>query len=158
MGRIICIGNRYAPGDDIGIQVYDYLSKVIRPPHIEIIEGGLAGLDLLYFFTDAHRLVFIDAVEGFGLPGEMIIFGATEIAQFAVTCLDHNSGLPYLLRVMLELGEHDPALVRIIGIERGYPHTESSVKKIAETACVLISSSETHWATFTISGAQYDAA
>ena len=47
MKRIICVGNRHSAADAAGPLVYERLARMERPLDIEVIDGALAGLDLL---------------------------------------------------------------------------------------------------------------
>ena len=73
MKRIICIGNCYTPDDAAGPKVYDRLLQCALPNDIEVIDGGLAGLNLLRFIDNAERVVFVDNVSGFGQPNEIVV-------------------------------------------------------------------------------------
>ena len=62
MKRVVCIGNPFIPGDDLGSRVYQQLAMEPLPDGLEIIDGGLAGLNLLRCFDHCRRLVFVDAL------------------------------------------------------------------------------------------------
>jgi Ni,Fe-hydrogenase maturation factor len=47
MNRIVCIGNRYVHGDDLGPRVYDQLTARALLNDVQVIDGGVAGLNLL---------------------------------------------------------------------------------------------------------------
>ncbi|HVP10280.1 MAG TPA: hydrogenase maturation protease [Phycisphaerae bacterium] len=97
MKRIICIGNRFEPQDSAGSLVYDRLMETLLPPDVEVIDGGLAGLDLLHFLEGAQRVVFVDAVSGFDTPGGIAVLTAEQAARSVGATFDHSAGLAYLL-------------------------------------------------------------
>jgi len=70
---IICIGNRLMVDDSAGLMVYDQLKQRCLPDTIEVIEGGLMGLNLLPFLERGGRVVFVDNVRGFTRPGSLIV-------------------------------------------------------------------------------------
>lgn len=117
MKSIICVGNRYDTRDLAGPRVYDRLAAATRAPDIELVDGGLCGLDLLRFVDGAERVVFVDSVSGFGKPGEVMILNAADIAALADGGFDHGSGLPYLLRVAPLVCEKTPAEILVVGLE-----------------------------------------
>lgn len=117
MKRIICVGNRYAPEDRAGPEAYDRLSKRVLPPEVEIIDGGLAGLDLLRFLEGAERVIFVDSVSGFALPNQTVILAPEDVAPSASERHDHSSGLAYLLRILPEVWEGDLPQIILIGVE-----------------------------------------
>ena len=137
MIRIICVGNRYVPGDDAGPRVYDYLLQQALPENAELIDGGLAGLNLLCFVEGSQRVIFVDAVHGFGEPGQVlkIIPLSSDKSEIrgSSTRFDHASGLQYLLDILPAVCEGEPPEILVIGIEG-----EADVKSIvlAGQACL----------------------
>lgn len=132
MKRIICIGNCYTPEDAAGPKVYDRLLQHTLPHDIEVIDGGLAGLNLLRFMDGAERVVFVDNVSGFGQPNEIIVLEAEDVATFAGNGYDHSSGLAYLLRVLPEVCEGSVPQILLMGIEVG--QDDGTIDKAASLA------------------------
>ena len=96
---IICLGNRYVAGDDIGSRVYAHLDAAPAVDGIAVIDGGLCGLDLLPLLEGRTRVVFADAVTGMSAPGEVVVLAGAQVAAQA-TGYGHSAGLPYLLRML----------------------------------------------------------
>ncbi|MEO5331460.1 MAG: hydrogenase maturation protease [Magnetococcus sp. YQC-5] len=97
---ILCIGNRYFSGDDTGPRVYDRLIAPPGPPSdVQVIDGGLAGLALLAMIEKRKCVVFVDRVEGFAPPGELVVLTGDEVAALAEG-YGHNSGIPFLLAML----------------------------------------------------------
>lgn len=96
---VICLGNRYVPGDDVGCRVFDHLTGISTPPEVEIIDGGLCGLDLLRLVEGKRRVVFADAVKGMAEPGEPVVLNREQVAGYAGR-YGHAAGLPYLLQLL----------------------------------------------------------
>jgi hydrogenase maturation protease len=119
MKRIICVGNRYVSEDAAGPKVYDRLARRALPHDVEVIDGGLAGLNLIRFIEGSERVVFVDTIAGFGRPGEVMVLDATEIAADLSVKYDHSGGLAYLLRVLSEVHEGAVPDVWLVGIEGG---------------------------------------
>lgn len=113
--RIVCIGNRYAEGDDFGPRVYDALAAL--PQQVEIVDGGLAGLDLLRLLDAGREVVLVDAVEGFAEPGALTLLDGAEVARQADGAYGHQAGLPFLLQVLPLAAEHPPPRIRLVGCE-----------------------------------------
>lgn len=138
MKRIICIGNRYFLQDSAGPAVYDLLRQQELPPDIDLVDGGLAGLNLLGFFERAERVVLVDNVSGFrGHDGTVILRGE-DIVPLAENFYGHGAGLPYLLRVLSEVSEGPGPDVFIVGIEGEYNEAV-----IAEAARIALKTAET---------------
>src|SRR5512136_192553 len=122
MRRIICIGNRYVAEDAAGPAVYDYLRRLQLPAGLELIDGGLAGLDLLRYLEGAEMVVFVDSVSGAqrGDLNTALILAEEEVAALASSRYDHSAGLAYLLRILPQVCEGALPQVRLVGIE-GHP-------------------------------------
>ena len=141
MKRIICIGNRYLPEDAAGFAVLGSLLKMKLPDDIEVIDGGLAGLDLLRFIEGAERVVFVDSVSGFDTDGSVVHLDAAEVADLANQRFDHSSGLPYLLRVLPDACQGSIPQIVVLGIE-GVPD-EQTVKKASTLALKIAMAGKT---------------
>jgi len=96
---VICLGNRYVAGDDVGCRVFDYLSQTELPREVEVIDGGLCGLDLLRLVEGRRRVVFVDAVAGLAAAGATVVLQQEQVAGYAGR-YGHGAGLPYLLRLL----------------------------------------------------------
>jgi hydrogenase maturation protease len=118
-GRIICIGNRFIEVDAAGPAVYDRLLEMAIPPGVQLIEGGLAGLNLLPHLERGGRVVFVDAVRDCGQPGEVALLGRAEIEGVAVQSHhDHGAGLPYVLAVLPRVADGPlPEEIFLVGLE-----------------------------------------
>jgi len=125
--RIICVGNRYRPEDSAGPMVYDQLVSDRLSGDIEVIDGGLAGLNLLRFMHGADRVVFIDAVNGFRPFGGVILLDAQDASRHADTIFGHNAGLAYFLRVLPEVHDGKLPEIFVVGIE-GTPDSDKILK------------------------------
>lgn len=117
---IICIGNRFIPEDVAGLQVFDKLQAMQSlPDNVEIVEGGLAGLNLLPFLEQGGRVVFVDTVSGVARVGEVVLLERQEIiSTLTETHFDHEAGLAYLLAVLPKVCEGKlPEEIVLIGLE-----------------------------------------
>jgi hydrogenase maturation protease len=139
--KIICVGNPFLPADSLGPRVYTVLAESELPEGVELIEGGLSGLDLLRFVGD-DTLIFVDSLQGFGRPGELIILHQTELADSlpdnpASLRYDHTAGLAYLLRVIPILYPHSQPFW-LVGLEtKGQPPEAAEIERVAG-ACLRL--------------------
>jgi hydrogenase maturation protease len=108
MKRVVCIGNPYVPGDDLGSRVYQQLIERPRPATVEVIDGGLAGLNLLPCFDHCDRVVFVDALYALDDPNAICVMAAAEIS-FTGASYGHSAGLGYLLQAERALRGAGPA-------------------------------------------------
>ncbi len=119
-GTIVCIGNRFVEEDSAGLQVFDCLQAMQPlPSGIELVEGGLAGLNLLPLLEQGGRVVFVDAVRGFAQEGEIVVLSHREILQSPGQFrFGHDAGLPYLLAVLPKVCDgHLPEDILLLGLE-----------------------------------------
>ena len=123
--RIICVGNRYHPRDSAGGCVYDLLARMPIPEDVELVDGGLAGLDLLCFVEGAERVVFVDALEDEDLAAGVVVLPGAQAA--ATVSYDHQAGLGYLLRVLPHLCSDAIPEVFVVGVA-GIPTPEASAQ------------------------------
>jgi len=113
--RIICVGNRMRSSDAAGPLVYDLLAQTRLPHDLEIIDGGLAGLNLLKYVEDAERVVFVDAITGFDRSDDLVLMDSEKASQYADFQYDHSTGLTYLLKALPYLIKEAPE-VFVLGI------------------------------------------
>ncbi|KJR99224.1 MAG: hypothetical protein VR65_17670 [Desulfobulbaceae bacterium BRH_c16a] len=119
-GCIICIGNRFVAEDAAGLLVFDCLQAMQPLPHgIELIEGGLIGLNLLPLLEQGGRVVFVDAVKGFAEAGEVVLLDRQEILDTeSQPHFDHGAGLPYVLAVLPQVCDGIlPEEIVLLGLE-----------------------------------------
>ncbi len=134
--RIICVGNRYVSDDDTGPRVYDYLMKMSVPTGIQVIEGGLAGLGMLEYIEDAERVVFVDAVKGFGSQGQIVVLDGQTVEKTSVAHYGHSNGLAYLLKVLPEVCDGEVPEILLVGVEGVVD--ELTIKVIADTSVRIV--------------------
>lgn len=117
---IICIGNRFIAGDEGGPLVFDRLQNLPRlPDGISLIEGGLAGLNLLPLLETGGRIVFVDAVKGFADAGQVVVLAQEDIlGNSSELHFDHAAGIHYLLTVLPLVCEGKlPEEIMLVGLE-----------------------------------------
>lgn len=116
---IICIGNRFVAADAAGPAVYDRLQQLALPEHVEVIDGGLQGLNLLPLLERGGRVVFVDAVRGFAEPGTVVVLEGTDVAVGeGLEHFGHEAGLGYLLTVLPKVCDGVlPEEIALVGIE-----------------------------------------
>ncbi len=122
--------------DGAGPAVYDLLSSRPLPEGIEVIDGGLGGLSLLRMADGAQRLVFVDAVSGFGAPGEVLLIPAEEVAAEASPD-GHAGGLPFLLALLPRASAVPPGDVTVVGLEA--PWDDDALSRAAALAVAAAS-------------------
>ena len=105
--------------DRSGLAVYDKLAAKEIPAHIELIEGGISGLNLLIFLENADTVVFVDSVSGFTHPGGVVVLDHTRIIEACPPDhYGHDAGVAYLLAILPGVCETPPPRnIYLVGLE-----------------------------------------
>jgi hydrogenase maturation protease len=133
--RIICVGNRLVPGDDLGPLVHDILAAGDLPAGVELIDGGLGGLDLLRCLEDEARIILVDQVAGFGVPGEIQELDHAALTAGPAPAYGHATGLEYLLHVLPALRDGTLPELRLVGLEG--PASSTQVQQVSHRCLEL---------------------
>lgn len=136
MKRIICIGNRYLTADAAGPRVYDYLAGRTLPGDIELVDGGIAGLNLLGLVEGAERVVFVDAVSGYAEQNRVVVLTPDQVPP-SDTVYDHAAGLPYLFSILPHVCDRMPELY-LVGVE-GIPDNAAIAEAAAASIGIAVS-------------------
>jgi hydrogenase maturation protease len=95
---IICCGNRFYPGDDLGARVFDWLAAAGVPDGIALYDGGVAGLKLLALMEGRSRVVLVDSLEAEEFGAKIHVLDREQLAARAGN-YGHGAGLPYLAAI-----------------------------------------------------------
>jgi len=109
---VIGVGNLLLRDEGVGIHAVRELQKRSLPPGVEVIDGGVAGIRLLDWFSEAQKLLLIDAAEMGLEPGA--------VARFTPEDVRFQSG-------DLKLSTHDVALPEVLAIARAVNQCPSEV-------------------------------
>ena len=113
---VVGVGNTLLKDEGVGMYVIDRLKALDLPEEIELIEGGVLGLDLLEYMEDRKKVIIIDAVKGNKAPGTIYRLTRKDIEDGQNLCLSlHDMDLPYVFNLADLLGQKINPI--IIGIE-----------------------------------------
>ncbi len=132
ISRVICVGNRYAQEDSAGPLALEALAGMEIPPGVEVIEGGLAGIDLLPMVESADRVVFVDSVKGFTDEGGQVVMDALAAAGGVDAAYGHGGGLAYLLKVLPRVVDGPLPELVLVGLEG--PADQDKARSLARSA------------------------
>jgi len=92
MVRILCIGNRFYYPDNFGMAIYEeLLGRELEG--IEVLEGGVGGMNLALYFDDDTPVVIVD----YGIHHKKILT-QHDIACMDIKEFDHANAFLYLLK------------------------------------------------------------
>ena len=96
---VIGLGNVVLSDDGLGVHALRRLRRRCSTSgHVELIEGGTAGLLLLPYLADARRAIIIDAIDTGAAPGTLVRLAGEDWASiFAIRVSPHDVGLRDLL-------------------------------------------------------------
>lgn len=147
---VVGFGNLLMGDDGVGIRVVQELRQHPLPAHVEIVDGGLASLEVLAAVHGADRLVLVDALTGSGVPGDIyrLTLEDLETPPSAPVYSLHEFTLADALYLMQKTGALPPTT--IYGIEPA--STDMSLEltpavAIAAEKLVQVICSETQGAT-----------
>jgi hydrogenase maturation protease len=65
---VLGIGNTMLKDEGIGVRVAEKMMEMSLPPEVEVMDGGIKGLDLLYCIERRKKVIVVDAVKAGPLP------------------------------------------------------------------------------------------
>ena len=120
--RVIGCGNVIAGDDGVGLLVIEELKK-LSLPSVELVEGGISGLDLLDYFMDIDKVIVIDAVSTGNRQGILYRLEGKDIESMSrenIISL-HQLGIAEVLKIGLILyPDRIAGNIILIGIEIGH--------------------------------------
>ncbi len=115
---IMGLGNILMMDEGIGVHtIRRFLERYSVPGHVEIIDGGAAGLDLLPFIEGREKLLMVDAVNFNEAAGYIGVLENDAIpAKFSTKASLHHLGLLDVLSIV-KLSNALPKDICLIGIQ-----------------------------------------
>lgn len=106
---ILSLGNPLRGDDGVGEAVSEMLAQDARlPGHIEVVDGGTAGLETVLVLQGHRRAIIIDAAELGRAPGEWMRFTRDDVllepADLSLRTTLHYAGLAEALALGEALG------------------------------------------------------
>jgi hydrogenase maturation protease len=100
---VLGIGNLLMSDEGVGIHVLNELQKVCPLPHVEYVDGGTGGLQLLEYFTASDLIVLIDAALDGKPLGTVTQLEPRYSKDYPRTLVAHDLGLKDLLDALVLL-------------------------------------------------------
>lgn len=77
---ILGIGNVLLKDEGIGVRVAEKMMHMDLPPNVEVIDGGVGGLNLLYCIEGRKKVIVVDTVKAGAPPGTLFRFTDNDLA------------------------------------------------------------------------------
>jgi len=110
---VLGVGNLLLGDEGVGIHAINELKKESFDGNVKIIDGGTAGIDLLFWLEDADYVIIVDCVEADAEPGAIFRLPAEELIRNApgqIASL-HGINLQEVLFIANKLGKLPPAVI-----------------------------------------------
>ena len=117
---ILGLGNILLSDEGVGVHVVNEFQKRYQVPgHVEIVDGGAAGLDLIPFIEGREKVVMVDAVNFDREPGYIDVLENEQIpVRLTQKASMHHLGLMDVLCIV-RLSGNVPEDMCIVGIQPG---------------------------------------
>lgn len=114
---VLGIGNLLLGDEAIGVRIVEALEqRYLLPPHVEVLDGGTSGMDLMDVMANRDHLIVADAVLTGDEPGSVVVLRDDEIpAMFTRKVSPHQLGLADVL-MALRLTDEFPAKLTLVGV------------------------------------------
>lgn len=115
---VLGVGNLLLTDEGVGIHAIHELEKRDLPIHVDVVDGGTAGLNLLDLMIGYRLVIIVDAVKAGQEPGTIFRFSPEDITT-NVDCTPlslHQTELANALQLATYLGQPLPPIV-IYGVQ-----------------------------------------
>jgi hydrogenase maturation protease len=114
---VLGVGNILLRDEGVGVHVVKRIQEMDMPAHVEVVDGGTAGFDLLDVIEGREKVIVIDTVKGGQPPGTLYRLSDEDIEERAKQRLSlHDIDMTDLLKLADLLGVDKPKVV-IFGVE-----------------------------------------
>jgi len=115
---VLGLGNILLQDEGLGVRAVERLVAGFHlPPEVEVLDGGVMGLDLLSWLEDVGALLIVDAVRSGWPPGTLVRLDGDDLpTALPLKMSMHQVGLQELLAVSALQGK-TPLRVVICGLE-----------------------------------------
>lgn len=98
---VLGVGNILLQDEGFGVHVVKEMAAQNWPEEIEFIDGGTAGMELIYLFEGVSRLIIVDSIDAKTDPGSIFKFKPDEIGNLpkGLGASFHDIGLLEVLHV-----------------------------------------------------------
>ncbi|MBN1841279.1 MAG: hydrogenase maturation protease [Deltaproteobacteria bacterium] len=127
--------------EGVGVHVARRLQNMDLPENVEVLEGGVLGLDLLDHLEEREKVVVVDAVDGGDDPGTIHRLTRADIESGKTRCHMslHEIDLPQVFATADLMGlKVDPIIIGIepkdmdLGYDEMTPEVEAAIPRVIE--------------------------
>lgn len=112
---VLGVGNILHKDDGVGVHVIHRLKKRSSiVPHVEIVDGGTAGFDLLSIMAGRKKILIVDALNADDVPGSIYRIPAYALKGSGDILSLHEAGVKQIIDMLYFTGENPE--IEILGI------------------------------------------
>ncbi|HBH27689.1 MAG: HyaD/HybD family hydrogenase maturation endopeptidase [Desulfofustis sp. PB-SRB1] len=127
---VLGVGNLIVGDEGFGLHTIYYLQNHYRfPDHVELMDGGTAGLYLSPFLEECDPVLVVDVVDIDAEPGSMHYFSNEDVkaGRFSTRMSPHQLGLLEILEIC-KLRDAAPAVMEFYCV---VPHTLETTTELS---------------------------
>lgn len=114
---VLGVGNLVLTDEGIGVHVVQRMQQMDLPSHVEVLDGGTMGLDLIDDIEGRQKVVIVDAVKGGGPPGSVYRMTVDDIEEMPKSRVSlHDIDMTDVFK-LADLFEIEKPEIVIIGVE-----------------------------------------
>jgi hydrogenase maturation protease len=114
---ILGIGNVLLTDEGIGVRVAEKMREMNLPPDVEVMDGGVGGLNLHFLIEGRKKVIVVDAVKAGAPPGTLFRFTDKDLAaKKGVMRSAHGIDFSDVVSIVNFLGTRPEEIV-FLGIE-----------------------------------------
>ncbi|MEA2008917.1 MAG: hydrogenase maturation protease [Chloroflexota bacterium] len=113
---IVGLGNPLRGDDGVGPRVVEELLRREIPSHVEVLDAGSGGLDLLHILKGRELAVVVDSARLGEDPGQFIRFTPSQVELAPRSFNPHHASLAEVMTLARALGQPLPRIV-VFGIQ-----------------------------------------
>lgn len=110
---VIGVGNVLFSDEGVGVRAVECLSEEEMPSSVRLVDGGTAGIDLIYSLEEADFAIIIDCLQADTEPGTIFRIPAEELILTAADSIVslHDVSLREVLSLCRNLGKLPPTVI-----------------------------------------------
>ncbi len=131
---ILGLGNVLMGDEGIGVKVVEYLQEQHMPAHVDLLDGGTGGFQLLSLFQEYPQIIIVDATIGRNTPGKINVLTPRFASEFPRSLTSHDIGLKDLMQSAELLGDLPAIHLLTVNIQK----CPSAGTGISRDLCALL--------------------
>ncbi len=117
---VVGIGNTLRGDDGIGIILLNCLKNLDLPNNVQLIDAGIAGMNLIHMIEPFEIVIFLDAVNFEGKPGDFNFFKPEQVKTKKINesnFTTHESNVLNIIEIFKRLNKNKKINFFIFGIQ-----------------------------------------